>query len=319
MIKTVVFLLLGLIGVWISAFFIVSASKRIAKSLGVSEAFIGLSLLSIGTSLPEIFTHIMASVNILKGMDSSISNIAVGTNIGSNIIQITLITGLVGLFAVIYSNKEILKRDFVFMLLTIFALFFIFLKGYITRIEGFILFMAYIIYLYVLSKNRKLDNYKPEDKAGKVSLDILIVLLGLALIIFSANVVVINAKNVSEIFNLTGSFVGTMMIGIATALPELTTSLIAALRKSSSMSLGVLIGSNITNPLFALGIGAMISGYSVDKILTFFDIPFWFFVSLIALFFFSSKMKLNKKEAICLISFYFIYIFLKIKFFSLSL
>ena len=101
--------ILGLVGIWFGAHLAVDQALIIANKLKISKLFVGLTVLSIGTSLPEIFTHIIASLNELNGVAAS--NIAIGTNIGSNIFQITFIIGILGLISIIKSSKSIQKRD----------------------------------------------------------------------------------------------------------------------------------------------------------------------------------------------------------------
>lgn len=302
-------LILALIWVLISASIIVEYAKKIAKAFNISEVFIGLTVLSIGTSLPEIFTHIMASINILNGIESS--GIAVGTNIGSNIIQITLIMGVIALLTKVKSNKNILKIDYPVMLFSIFLLFLISLNGFIGRYEGILLTSLYIVFVGWLANKEKLI----EKNTYKLKLSYFIsLILGFTFLIISAKAVVDNAVSLSDIWGVSESLIGTLIIGIATALPEFITALIAVLRGSTNMSIGVLIGSNITNPLFALGIGAMISGYTINNSIIFYDLPFWFFISLLGMVFFKRKNSLGKKEAIILILFYLIYAILRIKY-----
>ncbi|MBW2985560.1 calcium/sodium antiporter [Candidatus Woesearchaeota archaeon] len=302
-------LIISLIWVWLSANIIVEYARKIARAFNVSDAFIGLTVLSIGTSLPEIFTHIISSINILNGIESS--GVAVGTNIGSNIIQITLILGVIALLTKVKTDKKILKMDYPIMLGSILLVFIFSLNGFIGHIEGFFLVSAYIIFLVWLSHKEKLIDKNPQ----KLELfHFLSLIVGFALLITSTKSVVNSALSLSHIWGVSESLIGVLIIGAATALPELTTALIALFRGSTSMSLGTLIGSNITNPLFALGIGAIISGYTIDASILWYDLPFWFFISLLAMLFFKRKMLLEKKEAITLIMFYIAYAILRIKY-----
>jgi len=271
---------------------IVEYARKIARAFNVSDAFIGLTVLSIGTSLPEIFTHIISSINILNGIESS--GVAVGTNIGSNIIQITLILGVIALLTKVKTDKKILKMDYPIMLGSILLVFIFSLNGFIGHIEGFFLVSAYIIFLVWLSHKEKLIDKNPQ----KLELfHFLSLIVGFALLITSTKSVVNSALSLSHIWGVSESLIGVLIIGAATALPELTTALIALFRGSTSMSLGTLIGSNITNPLFALGIGAIISGYTIDASILWYDLPFWFFISLLAMLFFKRKMLLEKKRS----------------------
>tara|TARA_B100000315_G_C14229404_1_gene430204 strand:- start:36 stop:641 length:606 start_codon:yes stop_codon:yes gene_type:complete len=197
------------------------------------------------------------------------------------------------------------------MLASILFLFFMSLNNFIGRLEGFSLVLMYIIFIVWLSKKERLikKNSKKLELIYFISL-----IVGFAFLTISTKTVVNNAIALSQIWGVSESLIGALIIGTATALPEFTTALIAILRGSTSMSIGTLIGSNITNPLFALGIGAMISGYTIDASIIWYDLPFWFFVSLLVMLFFKRKNDLNKKEAITLIVFYITYAILRIKF-----
>ncbi len=316
MVSIFISVLLGicaLFGLILGAEFVVHAAKKLAKRLGISEFFIGLTLLSVLTSLPEITEHIIASITILKyplQMDV-LSEIALGTNIGSNIIQITLITGIVGLFGKLICDSKFLKKDYMFMLAGI-VLLWVFSLGGINRYEGIILTLLYIGYIIFLSRS---ENAQEKIKTGKLSSEIFFIAMGFTLLIFCANYILKQAVWFSETYNISGSLIGTLIIGVATALPELTTAITALFSKSSRMSLGTLVGSNITNPMLAIGLGAMISGYSVSSPLFYFDIPFWFGISFLGLLLFWKGKYLNKYEAIILILSYFAYFILRLSLF----
>lgn len=291
----------------------IDGSLRISKQLGISKLFIGLTIISIGTSLPEIFTHIASSLSILKGLDAS--GVAVGTNIGSNIIQITLILGLVGLLAKVKSSKTIQKRDGLIMLGGIALLWLLGLNGFISRLEGAVLAGLYIIYLFYLSRKEKnLEELFEFDKSNSHNKLILskqarhnivvasgVLVAGIAVLLLTSKLVVDNALFLANFFGIAQTLIGTMVIGVSTALPELTTALMGIKRGAKNLSLGVLIGSNITNPMLALGIGAAISGYTMAKELLWVDLPFWFAISAIALLFFQKDHRLSKPASYILI------------------
>ena len=127
--------------------------------------------------------------------------------------------------------------------------------------------------------------------------DIGTLILGLVFLGFASNWVINNTLFFADYFGLEQTFIGLTVIGVSTALPELTTALQGIAKGVKQMSLGVLIGSNITNPMLALGIGAAITSQVIDKTLIWFDIPFWFFISALALLFFQKDKKLQKWEA----------------------
>ncbi len=305
-----ILMVLGIIGLWLGADLVINSSQRVAKSLNISGAFMGLTVLSIGTSLPEIATHVISSIDILKGMETS--GIAVGTNVGSNLFQISFIVGIVGLLLTIRSSETIMKRDYPVMLGGIVLIWLFSLGGYIGRIEGAVLAVLYIIYIAYLGKNEKILEKNPFQT--NYIKDFVLIALGIGMLLFCADIVVDKAVFLSRNWGVAESFIGTLIIGIGTGLPELTTALVGILRKANDISLGTLVGSNITNPLLALGIGAGISGYTVDKYLLFYDIPVWFLLSLIVLFFFYWKHKLFRWEAVVLITLFFAYAAFKVFF-----
>lgn len=311
MIPEIFSLVLGIIVIWASAEIIIKASQEIACRFKISETFIGLTILSIGTSLPELGTHLVASMSILKGVD--LSGIAMGTNIGSNIAQITVILGIVALFMKVHSTRAFLKKDYTAMVGSIILLFLFSLDGYISRIEGFVLVFLYLAYLWYLAKAENfIGKVEKCETKRKTIIHTLMIPVGILLLLFFSNLVVANALIVAEKFNVSQSLIGALIIGVGTCLPELVGALVAVSKKSLGMSVGILVGSNITNPLFIVGIGALVSGYTVGWRILFFDLPVWFLISLVALVFFWTKMRLDKHEAIALIMIYFVYFYVRI-------
>jgi len=313
-----VLFVLGIIGLWLGASTTIKGATAIARKMHISHLFIGLTVLSLGTSLPEIFTHIASSWKILNGIEAS--GVAVGTNIGSNIIQITFIMGMLGLFAVIKSSKKIQKRDGLVMLGSIALLWLFGLNGHISRFEGILLAALYIVYLIwimrdeksikeFINPHHKLLNKKPKKH---IAVDLSHITIGIMMLGISSQWVVENTLFFANKFGIEQTFIGLIIIGISTALPELTTAIHGIMKGAKSMSLGVLIGSNITNPMLALGIGAAISGYKIASSITWFDIPFWFGISALALLFFQRGHKLHKSEGAFLILAYVAYVAYKI-------
>lgn len=297
--------IISILGLLIGAELVIHNARIIARKLNISDFFIGLTIFSIGTSLPEIATHVIASIDILRGVDfHTMSGLAVGTNVGSNIIQISLITGIVAFFGVLKAKKKFLKVDYNVMLASIVILFLFSLNGIISRVEGFILLFLYAAYLVYLFKNEKiakkiLKKNENIDKS-KIYLSLLVMLAGLVILLLSADKIAGLAELFSVKYLVSGSLLGVLIVGISTALPEFATAVFALRRKNAGMSLGTLVGSNITNPLMALGIGAIISTYAVDSTILWYDIPFWFIISVIPIALMWRKKMLTKKAGIFL-------------------
>lgn len=313
MFQEIIFVILGMTGLWISAEVVIRSAQIIANKLKISDTFVGLTILSIGTSLPEIGTHIVSSLAILKGHD--LSGIAVSTNIGSNIIQITAILGIVAFFLKIKSDKKFLDGDYLVMLIAIVLIFVFGYNGIISRAEGAFLVILYLLYLGKLGKSEHfVEKITSHNSNKQLILHALAIPVGIAALLFSSHLAVFNAESLASMWNVKDTLVGALILGLGTALPELAAALVAIRRKAEDMSIGVLIGSNITNPMLGIGIGALISTYTISESLLWLDLPFWFFTSVVVLLFFWRNLKIEKKEAIIMMGFYLAYILLKLKF-----
>lgn len=311
---------------------VIIKSIKISKKLGISQIFIGLTVISIGTSLPEITTSVVASLNILReNIDPFIASATVlGTNIGSDIVQQTMIIGIVGLLAILHGSiirikRSFLKEDFLIMILAAVLVLLFGWDGSISRIEGIVLFFGYILYMWFLwmkEDNRIHDHKKIELDGGDkkdIFKDIVYILGGLAVIVFSSEYIL----RVSEFFvthyNIGGSMIGVLIVGIATSLPELTTSITAILRGASSISIGTLIGSNITNPMLALGLGAMISTYQVPRAIIVYDLPVNIITAIIIMWFLWKDKKITRKASMIMIAMYVTYILVRLKYFAVDI
>lgn len=300
--------LLGIAGLWFISTFVVEAAKRISAKMKISEIFIGLTIASIGTSLPEIFISVVSGWGRLQGLETS--GLALGNIIGSQIANITIVLGIMGIFTVLHFSKEELMRNGLVMLGVI-PIVFLFAWNGLQWWEGILLVSLYIGYIIYISKKEQIIEKVKANNQNSVIIDVLIVLVGLTLIVFAAKILVDNGVVLGGIFGLSPYIIG-LFTGFSTSLPELTVSLRAATKKAHRLSLGNLIGSNITNLLLALGAGTIFAGFAVAKDILRFDFIFLFVVSLIAFFMLWNHRNLNKKEALVLIALYILFIYLKL-------
>jgi len=196
---------------------------------------------------------------------------------------------------------------------SIILLFLIGFDGQITRLEGIVFLLVYVFYLFAIQREEKVHEKVKRAPTMHFMWDILSVIAGLAIVIYSSNIVVGNAVFLAELWGVKQSLIGIIIVGLGTSLPELILSLGAVLKGAPGLSIGNLVGSNIFDILLVLGVGSTISGLSFSRSLLFFDLPFLFILSVITLLFFVFKKGLQKKEAFALVIFYLLYILLKIK------
>lgn len=254
---------------------------------GFSATFVGLTIFSIATSLPELFAHISASIGIvMQTLDYHVASATVvGANVGSDIFQQTVILGV----AIVFLGKAHFSRNFTLtafipMILAATVSLVLALDGVFSRLDGAILVLLFIVYMKVLYSDTH-AHVQADHSASKYPLeDSLLALVFLGLMLFSAKFLLFATENLVLLTGLGGSLIGALTLGVAAASPELFTALTTARKKETGLSVGVLIGSNITNPLLALGIGAIISTYSVPLATIRWDIPFKILSPLILLY-----------------------------------
>ncbi len=325
-----------------SSDFMIEAAARIAKKVGMSEFFIGLTLVAIGTSFPEL-------VNSLYSAFLGHTTIAIGNVIGSNITNICLILGIAALIATKFNITEtMLKRD-IYILLFVSIIFFFFavigiLPQYrgdfmISPSEGIILlaiFFAYILFLfekrtveekkyhfkeflnyfmsfeYITTIRRnifKLGRKKKEKKAVYLQRealfkDLLIVVISVVGVFYGAKYLVNETIWSARFFNVPESLIAMTAIALGTTLPEFSVTVSAARKKLGNIAIGNIIGSNITNLLLIVGLTSFITPIRIIKPLLYFSIPFMIFVTFLLLYFVKSNWQLRKKEGFVFVLLY---------------
>ena len=299
-----------------SADFFIKGAKGLAQRAEIPEVVIGLTVVSIGTSLPEI---VLTSISALDSVNNpGLANFAISGIFGSILVQITLILGVVVLFRGMKIRPSWLKRDGLIMLFSLLLLsFFIYTDHELNRIEGLILVLLYVAYVYWLLLNRKeIKADEMKDKSLEVEATgsnwttaayIVMITLGLSFAVFAAQHLVSIANDLSRSMNIPHSTIGSTISGFGTSLPELTIALMAA-RKSEGVAIGTLIGSNITDPLLSIGIAALISPLAITDSeapeLLNFIIPTTIIGSTLAIFMMWTQYEFKRWEGLVLILFY---------------
>ncbi|MCG3088946.1 calcium/sodium antiporter [Sporosarcina cyprini] len=307
-----ILLLVGFVLLIKGASYFVDGSSNIARLLQVPPILIGLTIVAFGTSSPE------ATVSILAALEGS-SDVAVGNVVGSNIFNITLVVGLTAFLYPLKVEAETIKKEIPFTLLASVSLLILmsdvalqgFSENMITRSDGFIfllflcIFVYYIIEVGLKSRKNAVNEPAPENISwGK---NIFITIIGLAAIIFGGDLVVNNGTKIAYSLGMSETLVGLTIIAVGTSLPELVTSISAALKKESEIALGNIVGSNIFNILFVLGASAVISPLQVnDKV--FMDVVLMIALTVILLIFSRTGYKVGKREGMVLAVVYIIYL-----------
>ena len=266
----------------LSADFFVVGAKCIARHLGIAEVVIGLTIVSIGTSLPEIMVTGTAAMKANSSNASiedltTLSDLAIGNIYGSVLVQISLILGIVVLYRPLEVRPSWLGRDGLLMVFSILLFTLLLLtNNELSRIEGAGLSLLYLAYIAYLLKNRnKIRSEEGElvdNIRGGVSWTLnaaaIMVLVGLSMAIYASNNLIESVLSLGESLNLDkgsmGAIMGTSVSAVGTSLPELTVALLCV-RKSQGVAIGALIGSNITDPLLSVGIAAMIHPLAISE------------------------------------------------------
>ena len=255
-----------------SADFFVEGAKGLARRAGMAEVVIGLTIVSIGTSLPEILVTATASAS--SGSEPAMMDLAVGNIYGSVLVQITLVLGIVVAFKPLEIRPAWLRRDGLLMLMSVVLLTALLWEGGgLSRIEGAILILIYGLYLtWLLSDTERIredekqtvEGIKKSDFSWTGTAYFAMVVVGLSFAVYSANELVKYAAEIAYQLNVPHAVVGSTMSGLGTSLPELTVAMVAV-RKSQGVAIGTLIGSNITDPLLSIGIAALVSPISLTE------------------------------------------------------
>ena len=309
MIIQIAFILIGFIMLIKGADILVDGASAIAKKLRISEIIIGLTIVSIGTSMPELF---VSTSSALQGL----SDISVGNVIGSNICNLLLILGLSAIIHPVKFQKETIKiENPMLIILSIIFLVICNINQDVSRVEGIILiglFIGFLIYTIIMAQKSKdeviLQLALDEVKKISYTKNILLIILGIAVLKLGGDFVVENAKAVATALNISEKIIGLTIVAIGTSLPELVTSVTAAIKGDSDIAIGNIIGSNIFNMLLIVGLSAVIHPitynitYNLQMIILFIGM----FLMLIFPFI-KPKDELSRKNGLILVLLYIFY------------
>lgn len=302
-------LVIGFIFLIKGADLFVDGASAIAKIFKVPPILIGLTIVAFGTSAPE------AAVSINAALVGS-NEIALGNVLGSNIFNLLMVIGFAAILNPLKIQRTTILKEFPFAILTCVVLLIAgadeFLQGassnMISRADGLILISLFFVFIYYLVEMALLSKEDYFDEVKNISLtkSILITIVGIVGIVFGADWVVNSSSSIAIEFGMSKSLVGLTFVAIGTSLPELVTSIVAALKNESDIAMGNVIGSNMLNVLFVLGISVTIRPIPMNPILLY-DMTFLLIVTLLTYFFAITKKTIYKGEGVILVLFYIVY------------
>lgn len=299
---TFLLLIIGFVLLIKGADFFVDGSVSVARRLRVPTLIIGMTIVAMGTSLPECSVTITASLN---GQNS----LAISNAIGSNLFNLMAICGICSIFSPLAVSRDTLKKDLPFSVICALLLLGMgFWHHKVARLDGILLLVVFTFFLFymIFSAKKARTNTNEQDDTSEllpVWKSILFIVLGAAAIACGGDLVVDSASVIAARFGMSPTLIGLTICAIGTSLPELVTSIVAARKNEADMALGNVIGSNIFNILFVLGIGGSISpiDFITENLI---DITVLIVMSLIVWAFAWSKCKIERKEGVLMVLMY---------------
>jgi cation:H+ antiporter len=273
----------------------------------VSSIVIGLTIVSVGTSSPELAAT-------LAGVFQGAPAVSFGNVVGSNIANLGLVLGLTALIWPLDIAARFIRREMPIMLAVSAATFVVVIDGVIGRLEGLLLLLALVGYLRSLLTHDEKPEVEAEfdraysDRRQPIQWSILAVVVGIALLIFGAQVLITGAIGMARSLGISERVIGLTLVAFGTSLPELASCVVAAMRREGDLVLGNLIGSNIFNVLFILGTTATIRPILVQTRAVWPDLIAMMIVSLLAWVLLRTGRRLARKEGLLLMVTYFAYL-----------
>lgn len=313
--KAVIVLVVGFVLLVKGADFFVEGASSVAKMLKVPSLIIGMTIVAMGTSLPETSVSIAASIN-------NQNTLAVSNVVGSNIFNLMVVLGVCAVMCELQVSKDVLKRDYPFSVICAILLL---VAGYIGmtlgRVDGIIFLVIFVGFLFVLiksamdarkrgeisEKEREINEEISEMKEQPVWKSILYIVGGAIAIKYGGDWVVDSASTIATSFGISATLVGLTICSVGTSLPELVTSIVAARKNELDMAIGNVVGSNVFNILMVLGIAASVSpiAFLTENVI---DIIILLVFSLITWLFCVTKKRIGRMEGITMLALYGIYL-----------
>ncbi|MEN6588523.1 MAG: calcium/sodium antiporter [Proteiniphilum sp.] len=307
----IVWLLVSLVILYYGAEGLVSGAASLAKRVGVSPLVIGLTVVSIGTSAPELVVSVKAAMN-------GQSALSIGNVLGSNFFNIGIILGSSALIYPLAVKRQLLRLDVPVMVLASILFFLLFLDSKISRPEALflvLLIIAYITWLLVSSRKNTDKREEIEEEEIRLSkhwlLDILFIGVGLLALVYGSDLLVDNAVIIATKLGMSEAMIGLTIVAAGTSMPELATSVVAAVKKRSDIAIGNVVGSNIFNTLLILGVAGFIYPISTPDI-NFVDSLFNIGIGVLLWLFMKKSSRITRSQGVIFIALYLTYFIYKL-------
>lgn len=305
-----VYLILGIAGLLAGTELTIAGALSIARRHHLSEFFVGLIVLSIGSDLPEVAVALDAGMKTYMGQETS--GVVVGSAIGSVVAQIGFVLGTAGMLSYLTLPRRYIFRHGAILLGAMVLLFLVAFDGVISRVEGLTLITFYVIYLIVLLSQEKVPPEATATITDDVSWPWTRLVIGLAAVVGSSELTVSSVVSLAHAFDISEAVISVLVIGLGTSLPELSISLAAILKKKVHLSVGNIIGSNIFDTLVPISAAALITPVVFARDILVIDLPYAFVLTLVVLFFFAHRRGLQKTESIVILGLYLGYVMIKL-------
>lgn len=270
LIVDVICILVGLVMILVGSDWLVDGASGVARKYGISEFVIGMTIVGIGTSMPEL---VSSAISAIGGH----GDMALGNVTGSNICNVLLILGVTSLISPIGYTKSNIRKDIPLALAVSLFLLLVLYNGFglfggvpgISRADALYLLLFFVIFMVDSFKSGKQEAAEEEDEEVKpmpVGKAVVLIVLGLAGLVFGGRIFVDHTVNIAEQFHVSEAFISITLMAVGTSLPELATCVVAAMKGKNQLALGNVIGSNIFNILLIIGASGLISPFEIQSI-----------------------------------------------------
>jgi cation:H+ antiporter len=294
-------LVVGIFLLYFGSNWLVTGASEIALSMSIRPVVVGLTVVAFATSAPELLVSLVAA-------SEGASGVSVGNILGSNVINIALVLGLSALIKPVTINNQMIRRELPYTVAVTILFWVLCMDGNLNRLDGFILVTILIVFLvYSVLTAKDGNNNKNKQSRRSYVLNVFLIITGLLAIAYGADCVVNSAIFIARSFNFSELFIGISIVAIGTSLPELATSVVAAVKKQSDISVGNIVGSNLFNICLVMGMVGLINPIQINSNLNWFEFPAMVFITLLLYLFAFISQKITRIYGVIFIICFFVY------------